>query len=101
MAPDTKKPNSKLTPGGRVMLKLIAPLGGKLPRRNVQIYHYYREGTSTRMVDWPPATPQLASLGITPDTDDTTKIIEKIRSLVDANKLTFKNLSVSLILELR
>ena len=54
-----------------------------------------------RMVDWTTATPQLASLGITPDTDDTTKIIEKIRSLVDANKLTFHNLCVSLILKLR
>ena len=54
-----------------------------------------------RMVDWPPTTPQLASLGITSDIDDTSNIIKKIRSLADVNKLTFHTLSVSLILELR
>ena len=53
------------------------------------------------MVDWPPTTPQLASLGITSDIDDTSNIIKKIRSLADVNKLTFHTLSVSLILELR
>ena len=53
------------------------------------------------MVEWPPSTPQLFSLGITSDIDNTSNIIEKIRGLVDANKLTFHTLSVSLILEIR
>ena len=49
------------------------------------------------MVEWPPTTPQLASLNISTDQD----LIKKIRNLVETNKLNFHSLSVTIILELR